>query len=76
MPTDTDVSPAMYHHLRYNHFPPVDLSWAPVAEQAIAAAEAGDWDAVLAIGLNGRELTVRLVVEELHLDGFIDWEED
>lgn len=66
----------MYHHLRYNHFPPIDLGWAPIAEAAIEAAQRDDWDAVLPAGPNGNVLTVHQVVEGLHLEFFIEWEEE
>lgn len=67
--------PVLVHHLRYDHFPPIDLSFIPVAEAAIEAAQADDWDQTITMP-NDVTLTVREIVDGLHLDFFIDTDDD
>ena len=68
-------------HLTANHYPPLPRALIPLCVQAIEKANAGDWDAHfdpipgLSNFLNS-DLTVTTVVDELHLEAFIDYEED
>jgi hypothetical protein len=69
-----DRSVAIRHHLGYNHYPPITSDFDESAEQAIDAVNAGDYDQVLTLP-NGVELTAGTIVEDLHLDGFLDVDE-
>lgn len=71
MSTPSEAS--LYHHLRYNHFPPVSDVWIKACQDAIDACDEGD---------SSREISVPSatvctmpaydIVEGLHLDGFCD----
>lgn len=67
---------ALHWHLRANHFPPVPAVWVPVAMAAIEHANEGDYDASLERPQDKQLVSVGDVVEGLHLDSFIDYEED
>ncbi len=58
------------HHLRYNHYPPISVSFADVAEQAIDACEFGDDERKITMP-NGVTLHAHEIVEQLHLDSFL-----
>jgi len=62
---------ALEWHLRFNHFPPVSPVFVATAQQAIAQARAGKWGAVLQLP-NGETKTAGEVVEDLHLEGFVE----
>lgn len=62
---------AMYHHLRHNHFPPVDLAWAGPAERAIEEANDGFFDAKV-LGPDGEWHSVTKIMDGLHLWEFLD----
>lgn len=66
----SDRPTALRWHLQSNHYPPVSLAFLPVVERAIDLAESGHFDTTLALP-NGRELTVRAIVDELHLWEFV-----
>lgn len=57
-------------HLAYNHFPPIDGVFIGSAMGAISRAEEDDWDSLIDLP-NGVTLTVRQIIEELHLEDFI-----
>jgi hypothetical protein len=63
------------HHLGYNHFPPIDPMFDASALRAIDLANGEDWDAEITMP-NGVTLTVGEIVEGLHLDGFLELEEE
>lgn len=62
-------------HLTSNHFPPVHEVFVPVAIEAIELANEGNWQDTITMP-NGVTLTVASIVEQLHLDAFLDNEED
>lgn len=79
------------HHLLYNHFPPVDLSWLPVAKHVVEKCRETPppWDflnetVVLDDGSRietadgSRRKTYGSVLEDLHLEAFLlgYWEEE
>ena len=64
---------ALEHHLQYNHYPPVDKVFVPIAKQAIDLANDGKWAEVIKMP-NGIEASVCSIVEGLHLEYFIDEE--
>lgn len=70
-----DIDTALSWHLTSNHYPPVHPVFLPIAKEAIARANAGDWDSVLDLP-NGKRLTVATIVEELHLDFFLEDDDD
>lgn len=65
------MTAAMYHHLRYNHFPPVDLEWAGPAERAIEEANDGFFEAMIT-GPDGELHSVMKIMDGLHLWEFLD----
>lgn len=60
-------------HLASNHYPAVDKVFVPVALEAIALANDGEWDTELEYP-NGLSKTVAHTIEGLHLDAFLDEE--
>lgn len=73
------------HHLQYDHYPPVPTGVIPFAEAALEMAADGRWDDVVTmphgdngegtatlIRPDGREVTVAELIEDLHLDGFLE----
>ena len=70
-----DMRTALRWHLTSNHYPPIHPVFIDTAEEAIAAANAGDWDTEITMP-NGIVKTVGSIVEELHLGSFLDADED
>ena len=66
---------AIRHHLGHNHFPPVPQDFDESALEAIDKASVGDWDESITLP-NGAVLPVHRIVEELHLDFFIESEDE
>lgn len=66
---------ALEWHLQCNHYPPVSLDFVPVAEEAIKKGNEEDWDFVITMP-NGITKTVGEIVEGLHLESFLDYEEE
>lgn len=64
-------------HLQSNHYPPVSVDWVPTCEAAIdLAKEGGDLDELLDVPEGyGAPRPARAIVEALHLDSWIEWEE-
>jgi len=69
------------HHLQHNHYPPLPDGLVPFAARAIELANDGQWDEPITIVTDdgestllngGLEVPVWRLVEDLHLDGFID----
>lgn len=76
-----DHQAALHWHLGFNHYPPVPGYMVPVAQAAIDFANAGDWDAEIEPPAGGewnsdRNPTTTEIVEDLHLDSFINYLED
>lgn len=63
------------HHLCFNHFPPISNVFVPVAEQAIALANEGDWDALITMP-NDITLSVGEIVDQLHLIPFVEMDDE
>ena len=66
---------ALQWHLQYNHYPPISLTFVPVAEIAIDKANAEEWEEIIKMP-NGKELTVAEIVEGLHLESFLEQDEE
>jgi len=66
---------ALLWHLQSNHYPPVDSAFLPIAHIAIEHANNGEWDTTIEMP-NGKTLTTSEIVEGLHLDDFIQYEEE
>jgi hypothetical protein len=62
---------ALAWHLGSNHYPPIHHSFVESALNAISAVDAEDYDEVILLP-NGIELTASTIVEELHLDSFLN----
>jgi hypothetical protein len=78
---EVELRTALSWHLTSNHFPPVpDIMVEPCIE-AIENAEIGDWDREISLpeGVGYKGLTVAptwAMVEQHHLDSFINYDED
>ena len=62
---------ALELHLQYNHFPPVNPTFAKAAKEAIENALL-DEDNKLVQLPNGRHLTSSEVIDSLHLSSFVE----
>ena len=69
---DQDVMLA--NHLQYNHYPPVSLVFMDSAKLAIELVNVGDYNELITMP-NGVEISASDIVEQLHLDDFLDCEE-
>lgn len=70
---------ALEHHLRYNHYPPLPKSLAPVAESAIDAVNEGDSGREIELpkGIEVNKsttLTAGKIIDWLHLDSMVEQE--
>jgi hypothetical protein len=65
----------MVWQLQGNHFPPIDEAFIGVAVEAVTRARQQDWDAVLRLP-NNLERTVHSVVTMLHLEPFVQTQEE
>lgn len=66
---------ALRWHLSSNHYPPVHPVFLETARQAITLANQGEWDAVITMP-NGITKSVAGIIEGLHLESFIETDED
>lgn len=66
---------ALRWHLQYNHYPPVNEVFIPVAKEAIDRGNQEDWDCIIKMP-NGHELAVVQIIEGLHLESFLEGQED
>lgn len=69
--TNLTLEQQLSWHLQGNHYPPIDEVFIPVAAQAIEYANTNNWDTVIDMP-NGLSRTVMFIVENLHLQPFID----
>jgi hypothetical protein len=58
-------------HLQCNHYPPIPLSFVPVAKKAIKMAIKGCWDKTIKMP-NKRKMNVAELVEAMHLETFLE----
>lgn len=69
---------ALAAHLQSNHYPPITTRMVPACKEAIALgneADATGLDELLDTEIevvNGRSFTARKLIEDLHLDAFIE----
>lgn len=70
-----DLDTSLHYHLRHNHFPPVSAVFVDIAKQAIELANQGEYDTEIEMP-NGITLEVRHIIEGLHLEFYLDEEED
>lgn len=66
---------ALTWHLRGNHYPPIHLDFLPSAVKAIELANDGDFTTEIQLP-NGKILTVKKIIRGLHLDSFVQYEEE
>jgi hypothetical protein len=66
---------ALIWHLRYNHYPPINLIFLPAIREALAAARRGHYRRKLTLP-SGKIVTVATVVKDAHLGAFLDDSED
>lgn len=62
---------ALQWHLQYNHYPPIDLAFVPIAQKAIELAKKENWEEVIKMP-NGKSLTVVKIIEGMHLETFLE----
>jgi len=70
-----DVDSALDWHLRGNHFPPIHEDFYPAAKLAIELVNKRQGETPIELP-NGVVCTANYVVEGLHLDSFLDWDEE
>jgi hypothetical protein len=71
----TDLRNSLEYHLQYNHFPPVDLVFVETALEAIQNLK--DNNPLASITMpNGIEKTSEKIIEELHLEFYLEEEEE
>jgi hypothetical protein len=67
---------ALKWHLESNHYPSVSQAWVPVAERAIEiVGEGGDTGLIIETPPGFEPKTVAEVIEGLHLESFLPYEE-
>ncbi len=66
---------ALTWHLRGNHYPPIHIDFLVPAKKAIELANEGDFTTEITLP-NGKVKTVGGIIEGLHLDSFIKYEEE
>lgn len=62
---------ALVWHLSHNHYPPISLAFLPVIQKALAAALRREFHVELVLP-NGRVVSVSTVIEEVHLEAFLE----
>lgn len=72
---------ALPWHLGSNHYPPLPISLVPTCISAVEAVEDGDPQRLIELpeGIeyqDGRVAPAWAIVEGMHLDAFIRWEDD
>jgi len=76
------IRQALSWHLSSNHYPPIPEIMVDVAMAAIEAGEDEDWDRLIDLpdGVEhrryGKRVPASAVIESMHLDTFIQGEED
>jgi hypothetical protein len=66
----------LHHHLVYNHYPPLPEKWVSAAEEAIDAYNDGEPDRLIQLPGTDTSFYASTLVEDWHLDEFIQYEED
>jgi len=66
---------ALTWHLQYNHYPPISLIFLPAVRAALEAARDSDLSRRIELP-TGKIVTAGDVVEQVHLQAFLDSEED
>ena len=66
---------ALEQHLKYNHYPPINTVFIVIAKEAIEHVNNGRWEEKIEMP-NGRVLTSGSIVEQLHLESFLDADEE
>jgi hypothetical protein len=75
-----DRTAVLRHHLEFNHFPPVDERWIPIAEKAIDLAVEGSYESDEGFSIEASVLRVEVgqgktageVLDGLHLWPFVE----
>ena len=73
MGVDADI--ALGYHLKANHYPPVSGDFIPACKKAIEAGNNGEQDKEIEM-CNGKILTASRIIEGLHLDSFLEYDEE
>ncbi len=62
---------AISFHLEYNHFPPINPTFAKPAKEAIENAVLDNYDKEVQLP-NGKKLSTSKVIDSLHLSSFVE----
>ena len=71
---DMDLDRVLVIQLQNNHYPPVSLAFIPACKQAIEACNNEEYNTMIDMP-NGRTITAEAIVEGLHLQPFIVYNE-
>lgn len=69
------LTTSLYYHLHSNHFPPIDSVFIDTAIEAIRMGNEGNYMGIIVMP-NGIKKTAQSIIEELHLDFYLEDEED
>jgi hypothetical protein len=69
-----DLRTSLYYHLHDNHYPPIDAVFIDTAIEAIRMANDGDYSNIIVMP-NGIKKSVQSIIEELHLNFYLEDEE-
>jgi len=69
-----ELDQLLHWHLQYNHYPPIHTIFIGTAKEAINLANQREWETTITLP-NDRILTVADIVDQLHLETFLDIEE-
>lgn len=79
---NVSIDTALSWHLTSNHYPPIPSYMIPVAKRAIAKANRGEWEKKVRLPKDvehrvyGKLVPVHEVVSHMHLDCFLDQDDD
>jgi hypothetical protein len=74
MKDQLELDQSLQWHLQHNHFPPIHSIFVETAKEAIDLANQGEWEIDVTLP-NRKILTVSEIVEQLHLETFLEQEE-
>ena len=75
MDQDISLDQLLTIHLQGNHYPPVSVEFVPVCKEVIDHCNNEEYDHVITMP-NGIKKTAYDIVEGLHLDTFLDPEDE
>jgi hypothetical protein len=70
-----DIRDSLFYHLQANHYPPIDPVFIDTAIWAIGKVQDEEYDDTMVMP-NGITKTAQEIVEELHLDFYLEDDDD